>query len=73
MVGASTVPSVNFKTVLTDLPGNPFIYQRRVAQKILSPNPNITVTEDLVNTFAGKPLTTDVADEIQDVAEDSSS
>jgi len=72
MVPASTVPALNFKAVLTDLPGNPFIYQRRVAQNILPPNPNIIVTEDLVNTLSSKPLTTDVSDEIDDVSTEES-
>ena len=67
MVRASTVPPVNFKAVLTDLPGNPFIYQRRVAQNILPANPNMVVTQNLVNTLSGKPLATNVSDEIEDV------
>jgi hypothetical protein len=67
-VAASTVPAVDFKAVLSDLPGNPFIYQRRVAQTILPANPNVVVTQNLVNTISGKPLTTNVADQIKDVS-----
>jgi hypothetical protein len=67
MVRASTVPPVDFKAVLTDLPGNPFLYQRRVAKDILPPNPNMTVTQNLVNTISGKPLTTNVSEAIEDV------
>jgi hypothetical protein len=66
-VAASTVPPVDFKAVLSELPGNPFIYQRRVAQTILPPDPNVIVSQNLVNTISGKPLTNNVAKEIADV------
>jgi hypothetical protein len=72
MVPASTVPAVDLKTVLSDLPGNPFVYQRRVAQSLLSANTNIRVTQNLVNTLSGKPLTTDVNDKIKDVTTEES-
>ncbi len=72
-VAASTVPPEDFKAVLSDLPGNPFIYQRRVAQTILPPNPNVVVSQNLVNTISGKPLTTDVADKISDVSTEAES
>jgi hypothetical protein len=73
MVQASTVPPVDFKAVLKDLPGNPFVYQRRVAQSFLAPDPKVTVTQNLVNTLSGKPATTNVADQIKDVSSEEES
>jgi len=72
MVRASTVPKVAFSAVLKDLPGNPFIYQRRVAQSLLPANAKVVVTQNLVNQMTSKPLNTNVADQIKDVATGSS-
>jgi len=57
---------------LKDLPGNPFIYQRRVAQSLLPANAKVVVTQNLVNQMTSKPLNTNVADQIKDVATGSS-
>ena len=52
---ASSVRKLNFKKVLAETPGNPFLYQRRVAQKLIPPDPRVVVTRRFVSHLTGKP------------------
>ncbi len=70
LVVASAVPKLDLMKVLSDLPGNPFVYQRRLAQNMLQANKDIAaivaVHPNLVNEFAGKPLGTNAAEYLKE-------
>ena len=69
MIMASAIPKIDFAKVLTDLPGNPFVYQRRVAQNLLAANEKVLATQSLTNQFAGK-LETSVNSTTQSTTQD---
>jgi len=68
---ASKIPRLDFAKSLSDLPGNPFVYQRRVNQDILQPDKDIAaqvaVSPNLVNELTGKPPGTTLAVQLKDV------
>ncbi len=68
MTVASATPPIDFKQVLTDQPGNPFVYQRRVAQSLLSANPRMTVGPAFVSQLTRRPATAALTSELKDVA-----
>jgi len=68
MTVASATPPIDFKQALTDQPGNPFVYQRRVAQSLLPANPRMTVGPAFVSQLTRQPNTTALTSELKDVA-----